>query len=71
MTKIGPTSDKLQQKLFMLNWTPKGVFFNISKVLRNPSGGRLSFLAIRIGAYRPQGQGGSLKIGPVLGRTVL
>ena len=34
----------------MLNWTPKGVFFNISKVLRNPSGGRLSFLAIKIGA---------------------
>ena len=51
MTKMGPTSNKLQQKLFMLNWTPKGVFFNISKVLRNPRGGRLSFLAIQIGVH--------------------
>ena len=51
MTKIGQTSNKLQHKLFMLNWTPKGVFFNISKLLRNPSGGRLSFLAIHIGMH--------------------
>ena len=49
MTKVGPTLNKLQQKLFMLNLTPKGVFFNISKVLRNPSSGRLSVLAIQIG----------------------
>ena len=48
MAKVGPTSNKLQQKLFMLNWTPKTVFFNITKVLGNPSGGRLSFLDLKV-----------------------
>ena len=33
------TSHKLQQKLFQLVYSHKYVLYNISKVLRNPSGG--------------------------------
>ena len=37
---IGPTSNKLQQKLFQVFPIQKNVLYNILKVLRNPLGGK-------------------------------
>jgi len=47
------TSHKLQQNFFQLVYSHKYVLYNISKVLRNPRGGKLLKLRKSVMAFSP------------------